>query len=57
MMMVMMMMKKIMMMMMKTQNSHNSVNFKATTPRFFVIIDLNDTYRMMMIMMKIMIMR
>ena len=34
----------------KTQNSHNSANFEATVPRFFMVIDLNDTYRMMMMM-------
>ena len=40
-----------MMMMMKIQNDHNSANFEATTSRFCMVIDLNDTYEMMLIMM------
>ena len=42
--------------MMKTQNDHNSASFEVTTSRFFMVIDLNDTYRMMIIMMLMMIM-
>ena len=45
----------MMLMMIKTQNSHNSANFEATTSRFFMVTELNDTYKMtMMVMMKIM---
>ena len=29
-----------------TQNSHNWANFKATTSRFCMLIDINDTYRL-----------
>ena len=38
-------------------NGHNLVSFEATISRFFMVIDLNDTYRMMMtlMMMKIQI--
>ena len=39
-----------MVMMMKTQNDHNSDNFEATFSRFYMVIDLNDTYKMMMMM-------
>ena len=28
----------------KTQNSHNSANFEATTSRFRMVVDINDTY-------------
>ena len=45
-----------MMMMMKIQNDHNSANFEATTSRFCMVIDLNDTYEMMLIMMLMIIM-
>ena len=41
---------------MKTQNGHNSANFEATTSRFFMVIDLNDTYGMMMTMMLMILM-
>ena len=38
-------------------NGHNFVSFEATISRFFMVIDLNDTYKMMMtLMMMIMIM-
>ena len=30
----------------ETQNGHNSTNFEATTTRFFMVIDKNDTYRL-----------
>ena len=36
--------------MMKTQNGHNLSNFEATTSRLCMVIDLNDTYKMMMTM-------
>ena len=29
-------------------NGHNFVSFEATISRFFMVIDLNDTYKMMM---------
>ena len=32
-------------------NGHYSANFEATTSRFSMVIDLNETYRMMMMMM------
>ena len=51
---MMMMMTIVMMMMirmMKTQNGHNSANFEDTTSRFYMLIDLNDIYGMMIIMM------
>ena len=35
------------------ETNHNSVNFEAITSRFWMVIDLNETYRMMMTMMKI----
>ena len=54
--MVTMMMMMILMMMMKTQNGHNSANYVGTTSIFCMVIDLNDTYRMMMIMIMIIIM-
>ena len=41
----------IMILIMKTQNVHNSANFEATTSRFCMVIDINETYRMMMTMM------
>ena len=44
-MMIMMLMIIMMIMMMKTQNTHKSTNFEATTSRFCMIIDINDTYR------------
>ena len=28
----------------KTQNSHNSAKFEATTSRFCMVVDINDTY-------------
>ena len=40
--------------------NHNSANFEATTSRFCMVIDLNETYRMMittMMMMMIMEMK
>ena len=46
----------MMMMVMKTQNGHNLVNFEATTSRFCIVIDLSDTYRIMMMMMIMMLM-
>ena len=30
----------------ENQNGHNSVNFEATTSRFCMVIDINDTYRL-----------
>ena len=42
-----MMMKIMIIMMVKTQNGHNLANFGAKISRFFMVIDLNDTYRMM----------
>ena len=30
----------------ETQNGHNSTNFEATTSRFCMVIDINDTYRL-----------
>ena len=42
-------------MMMKNQIGHNSANFEATTSRFCMAIDLNDTYRIMMMMLMIII--
>ena len=44
----------------KSLNGHNSVNFEATTSRFCMVIDLNETYMMMMttmMMMTMMMMR
>ena len=41
----------------KSLNGHNSANFKATASRFCMVIDLNETYRMMMMIMMIMMMR
>ena len=35
----------------KSLNGHNSANFEATTSRFCMVIDLNETYMMMMTMM------
>ena len=32
-------------------NGHNLVSFEATMSRFFMVIDLNDTYRMMIPLM------
>ena len=40
----------------KSLNGHNSANFEATTSRFFMVIDLNETYMMMMITMMMMMM-
>ena len=37
-------------------NGHNLVNFEATISRFFMVIDLNDTYGMIMTLMMIIIM-
>ena len=38
-------------------NGHNLVSFEATISSFFMVIDLNDTYRIMMtLMMKMMMM-
>ena len=31
---------------MKIKNGHNSANFEATTSRFSMVIDINDTYRL-----------
>ena len=45
-----MMIMRITIMMMKTQYGHNSGNFEATISRFCMVIDLNDTYRIMMMM-------
>ena len=36
---------------MKTQNDDNLASFEVTTSRFCMVIDLNDTYRMMMTIM------
>ena len=36
----------------ETQNGHNLANFEVTTSWFGLVIDLNDTYRIMMTMMK-----
>ena len=33
-----------MMLMIKTQNCHNLANFAATTCRFSMVVDINDTY-------------
>ena len=49
---MMVMMTMMMIRMMKAQNGHISANFEATTSRFFMLINLNDIYRMMIIMMK-----
>ena len=44
--------------MMITQNGHNSVNLIGTPSIFGIVIELSDTYRMMMIMIRmIMIMK
>ena len=43
-------------MMMKIKYSHNSANFEATTSRFCMVVDINETYRMMMTMMTMMMM-
>ena len=32
----------------KDETNHNSANFEATTSTFCMVIDLNETYRMMM---------
>ena len=56
---MMMLMTRMMMMMirmMKTQNGHNSAKFKATLSRFYIVIDLNDTYGSMMMMLMIIVM-
>ena len=45
----------VMIMMMKIQNGHNSANFEATISRFYMVIDLNDTYRVMMMMIMTMV--
>ena len=34
------------------ETNHNSANFEAATSRFCMVIDINETYRMMMRMMK-----
>ena len=44
MMMLMIIMMIMMLMMIKTKNSYNSDNFDATTSRFCMVIDINDTY-------------
>ena len=49
-----MMTMTMMVRMMKTQNCHNSPNFEATTSRFCMVLDLNDTYRMMMMIIRMM---
>ena len=41
----------MMVMMIKTQNGHSSTNCEATTSRFCMVIDVNDTYWMMTMMM------
>ena len=41
---------------MKTQKGHNSANFVGTASRFCMVIDLNDTYRMMTVMIMMIIM-
>ena len=38
----------MMIMMTETQNGHNSANFEGTTFGFCMVIDIKDTYRMMM---------
>ena len=37
-------------------NGDNSTNFEATTSRFCMVIDLNETYMMTMMMMMMMMM-
>ena len=37
--------------------NHNLANFAATTFRFCMVIDINEIYRMMMMMMKLIITR
>ena len=39
---------------MKTQNGHNSAFFEATTSIFCMVMDLNDTYKMMVMMTRMM---
>ena len=54
-----MMMTTTMMMMirmMKIQNGYKAGNFEATASIFCILIDLNDTYGMMIIMMLMIIM-
>ena len=41
---VMMIMMLMIIMMKKTQNDYNSASFEATTSRFCMVIDINDTY-------------
>ena len=41
----------------KSLNGHNSANFEATTSRFCMVIDLNETYMMMMTMMMMMMIK
>ena len=36
------------------ETNHNSANFEATTSRFCMVIDINETYRMMMMTMMMM---
>ena len=52
-------MTMMMMMMMhhdEDETNYNSANFKATTSRFCMVIDINEMYRMMMTMMMIIMM-
>ena len=42
--------------MLKTQNGHDWDNFKATTSRFCMVIDLSDIYKLMTTMMLMVIM-
>ena len=40
----------------KSLNGHNLANFEATNSRFYMVINLNETYRMMMMMMMMIMM-
>ena len=40
----------------ENKTNYNSANFKATTSRFCMVIDINEMYRMMMTMMMMIIM-
>ena len=51
-----MIMMTMMIMMMKIENGLNSANFEATFYRFGMVIDLNHTYRMMVMIRTIMVM-
>ena len=44
-MMMMMMMMRMMMMMTKNIKGHNSANYSTRTSRFYMVEDLNNTYR------------